>query len=343
MVGRRIAVPLALAMLLMIPGAALGKPAKRYVLRHPARELCRAHYTRRITTVVKRVHGHRVRVPLTICVRKGSRHHRPGTTPQPHGLPPGTKPGVTLHDRLDPSFKQSPTNPLAVTYSFSASASESVNGSERSTSLPAGFLNLYSDGLLACSINVGGSVTGGECPVTYGGFGAHKVVVIYDADSLDTTETAVEQIKPFTTRTTLKLSGPTSCSNSEETEKCSYVAEVASVDQNGNVPPQGGERIAFNELPEQEFTPGIFPAKIGEPEGAFTGPVNFTLERTHNTKEGWWACALQGPGFTEYFGGPVTWRISVECGTSVSVYGDYSDFPGELWTRSASEATPVHF
>jgi hypothetical protein len=73
---------------------------------------------------------------------------------------------VTVHDRLDPSFKQSPSNPLAVTYSFSASATEWVDGSERPTSLPAGFLNLYSDGLLACSINVGGSVTGGECPFT---------------------------------------------------------------------------------------------------------------------------------------------------------------------------------
>lgn len=318
----------------MAPAAVYAQSHKRYVLRHPAREHCRAHYTRRITTISKRVHGHKVRVPLTICVYKGSRH----------GLPPSTKPPVTLHDRLDPSFKQSPSNPLAVTYSFSASATELVDGSERPTSLPAGFLNLYSDGLLACSINVGGSVTGGECPVTYSAFGAHKVVVIYDADSLDTTETAVEQIKPFATRTTLKLAGPTSCSESEETQRCSYVAEVATVDQNGNVPSAGEEGLSFHQLPQQEFTPWISPQRIGEPGVAFTGPVSFTLERTHNTKEGWWACVLQGSGFTENFFGPVPYRTSaVECGTSVSVYGYYEDFPGELWTRSESEAIPVHF
>ena len=75
---------------------------------------------------------------------------------------------VTLHVHLDPSFVQSPANPLAVTYSYSASATEAVNGVTNPISdLPSGILNLYSDGLLKCSISVGGPTTGGEYPVTY--------------------------------------------------------------------------------------------------------------------------------------------------------------------------------
>ena len=87
---------------------------------------------------------------------------------------------------------QSPTNPLAVTYFYSASATV---GSENEPNLPGGILNLYSDGLLACSINVGGSITGGECLVTYQAAGPQTVVVIYSSDSVSVTETYTENIE----------------------------------------------------------------------------------------------------------------------------------------------------
>jgi len=110
-----------------------------------------------------------------------------------------------LHSHLDPSFVQSPSNPLAVTYAYSASAT--TTNSEGTTSaepnLPDGFLDLYSDGLLACSINVGGSTTGGECPVTYSATGAHQVIVTYSSGSLSATETYAEQIEPYATTTHL--------------------------------------------------------------------------------------------------------------------------------------------
>jgi hypothetical protein len=57
--------------------------------------------------------------------------------------------------------------------------------------------------LLACSINVGGSVTGGECPVTYLATGRYTVIVTYSSGSTSVTETVTETIEPFSTHTSL--------------------------------------------------------------------------------------------------------------------------------------------
>ena len=343
MVARWTALGVMLAMFAVLANVAQAKPVKRYVLRHPAHQRCRAHYARRVITVRKRVHGRRVRMRQVVCVYKPQVVHSSPSLPL--GAPDSATYGpstLLLHDKIDPSFKQSPTNPLAVTYSFSASATESVFGAERPASLPAGILNLYSDGLLACSINVGGAVAGGECPITYAALGAHTVILTYTAGSQDATETVVEQIKPFATRTTLKLSEPMDCTTGTEKEEgsCTYGAEVATSDQNGNVPGEGGVSLTFLVQPEEEFTPYVDPEKLGE-HRMFSGPVTFTLERTHN-EEGW-QCVLKAGGMTEYFSALPETRSMRECGTSVSVYAQYDDFPGYLWTSSETEQLPVHF
>jgi hypothetical protein len=41
---------------------------RRYILRHPKREHCRRHYTRKVVTVKKRIHGHTKKVRRTVCV-----------------------------------------------------------------------------------------------------------------------------------------------------------------------------------------------------------------------------------------------------------------------------------
>jgi hypothetical protein len=41
---------------------------RRYVLRHPKREHCKAHYVRRVRTVKKRIHHHRRKVRQTVCI-----------------------------------------------------------------------------------------------------------------------------------------------------------------------------------------------------------------------------------------------------------------------------------
>jgi hypothetical protein len=106
-------------------------------------------------------------------------------------------------------------------------------------------LNLYSDGLLACSINVGGTVNSGECPVIYAALGAHTVVTTYSSGSASATETSIEHIEPFSTTTMFTVAG--SCSttaiegsvNSEpkkvigQSTYCPYMVEASTTNQYG--------------------------------------------------------------------------------------------------------------
>ena len=329
MLALRCALLAAVGSLLIGPAAALGNPVKQYVLAQPGHEHCRAHYTRWVTTVKKRAHGRTVKVRETVCV---------------HGKP---KAALTAH--LDPTFTQDPANPLAVTYSFSASAIETLSGvPSRPARLPRGVLDLYSDGLLKCSINVGGSVAGGSCQIVYQTFGAHTVIVTYISGSTSATQTSAEQIKPFSTTTTLKLSGPTNCTGSgapAEPESCTYVGEVATLDQNGNVPVKGSESLTLKIEPEQEFLPGISTAELDEGRVAFPGPVTFTIEREQS--EGGWLCSLRHMNTIEWFGGIVKIPSRGQCGMSVSAYGDFSDVENyretPKWTSSMSESVPIHF
>ena len=116
--------------------------------------------------------------------------------------------GVGLFAHLDPSFVQNPTNPLDVTYSYSASATETEGGQTTpDSSLPSGILDLYSDGSLACSMNVGGSITGGTCEVVYAATGQHLVTVEYFSGSEDVTDTETELVEPYTTTTSISSVG----------------------------------------------------------------------------------------------------------------------------------------
>lgn len=192
---------LAVLVTLLTPAVAQAT-TKQYVLKHPKHEHCRAHYTRKVERVKKREHGRTVKVRQTVCVYAAPKKAATTTTtPTPSGPAPVRV--VTLQAHLDPSFAQSPSNPLAVTYSYSASATETINGTPSpNPNVPTGILNLYSDGLLKCSINVGGSTTGGECPVTYSATGKHTVITTYTSGTLSATETYVEQIEPYATTIT---------------------------------------------------------------------------------------------------------------------------------------------
>lgn len=210
--------------------------AKQYVLKHPKREHCKAHYSKRIEKVKRREHSRIVRVRETVCVyvvpkpTAGVNGPVPAmptsmapeptpmtppptpTTPEPTPMTPPPTPTITLRAYLDPSFVQSSSDPLVVTYSYSASATATLTGvSTSEPSLPAGILNLYSDGLLACSINAGGSITGGECPVTYKNTGIKNVVVTYSSGSTSTTATYSEDIEPYPTTTSFSIHEAGNC------------------------------------------------------------------------------------------------------------------------------------
>jgi hypothetical protein len=173
---------LAALLSLALPAGATGakQPVNEYVLKN-AKTHCRSHYVKKTKTVKKH--------KLVVCVYRAPRA-------KAHPKAVGT---VHLHAHLDQSFVQDPANPLHVTYSDSASATVGLGaGPEKAEpNLPAGILALYSDGLLACWFEVGGTITGGKCPVTYSAFGAHTVVVTYSSGSRRTTETYTEHITPF--------------------------------------------------------------------------------------------------------------------------------------------------
>jgi hypothetical protein len=80
---------------------------------------------------------------------------------------------TTLHVTLDPTFTQ---DGLTATISYSASA---TIGHQLDPNLPAGVLELFSDGRLECSEKVGGRTHDGYCPVTFGIYGDHTVTIVY--------------------------------------------------------------------------------------------------------------------------------------------------------------------
>lgn len=163
-----------------------------------ARVHCKRGY---VAHIVKHRRHHRV-VRRVHCVKV-----RTHTAPK-RVVPPPVERHVVLHAHLDPSFTRNPANPFQVTYAFSASATaEARIASTEPTPLPEGVLSLYNDGLLACSINVGGSTTEGHCPVTYAALGRHTVTTIYSSGPTSATETDVENVEPLKVTLNLSISG----------------------------------------------------------------------------------------------------------------------------------------
>lgn len=213
----RIMLGLLLALAVAMPSVASAKAHHRH---HPR---CGANMVLRHVVVRKHKHGRLVKVHKTVCVRV----HRPAghaIAPQPLAPAPKT---VKLHAHLDPTFTRDPSNPFKVTYAYSASATSETVGAPLAaepTSLPEGILQLYNDGVLACSINVGGTTSGGECPVTYSKLGEHTVTTVYQSGSTSATETEVEHIEPIKVTVTLEASYQPLATSSNEAGLSGYEA-----------------------------------------------------------------------------------------------------------------------
>ena len=65
------------------PSRHIVRPPNVYVLRHPKREHCKAHYARRVVRVKKRIHGHTKKVRETLCVRVRRKPASSAPSPQP--------------------------------------------------------------------------------------------------------------------------------------------------------------------------------------------------------------------------------------------------------------------
>lgn len=208
-----------LAVLLLTATSAFASRT-RYFPRH---HQCRAGYHRERVMVRERRDGHWRRVRRVACVR------------------------IRYRASVDPTFTQSVTNPLAVTYQYSAGAFAGNTNLASTGTLPAGVLNFYSAQTpggpesLFCSMDVGGFTAAGSCPVTYGQTGAYSVTTQYLPDSVSAvTETDVETISPFATTTTLTATEGTCSSGSPPGylmvpgPYCSYTLANSVIDQNGN-------------------------------------------------------------------------------------------------------------
>lgn len=146
---------------------------------------CRTHFVKK--TLHHKVHGKSVRYVACVYVAPTvstpvliSSPVTPSSPTAP--APASTPPVVTLGVNLDPSFTQDAANPLKVTWDFSVSATQMVNGlSQVDAPLPSGIAEFFVDGSLSQSVNVGGSVTGGEITTTLASYGAHTTDLVYDA------------------------------------------------------------------------------------------------------------------------------------------------------------------
>ena len=184
---------------LVVPAVAQAKapakPVKQYRPKPHAR--CRAHYVRRVETIKGRSRGHAYKARETFCVYVVPQRPKKLPLPDTPSLPSPAVRSVKLHAHLDPTFTQSEWDPTAITYLYSASATEEAEGkSAQAPMLPEGVLSLYSDGLLECAMNVGGAVTGGQCAATQG-VGPHTLIATYASGTLSTAETETVAIPPF--------------------------------------------------------------------------------------------------------------------------------------------------
>ncbi|HTZ63472.1 MAG TPA: hypothetical protein VMB51_05155 [Solirubrobacteraceae bacterium] len=316
--------------------ATLHKP---YLLKHPKHERCRTDYWKRVEH--RRIHGREVK--QTWCVWRAPKPAAglaPASAPAVHPAAPAPRPSYALHAHLDPSFTQDPADPLNVTYSYSASAEQLTDGvSEDAPALPSGVLAFYSDGLLACSIDVGGAATGGECPVSYEHFGSHEVDVIYSSGEASATtgvETVAIEPPPVIPTSTTEEATADGCEtvtfgggSKDEQERCEYdvSATVTPTPPTGRVlvavyangvyvgAVEGGScrvvtgQTAWNAESERLLTEGRPVSRfvhVSSPDCAGTGAAYLTVEGP----EVEWSVVSRFMGAPGTLANPLGWEVS---------------------------------
>jgi hypothetical protein len=344
---KRLGPLLATAVAFTIPASAQAATPKQYRLR-PYHH-CKAGYARKVERVKVHRHHRTYRVRVTFCVRVV-----PKVAPKP-AAPTLTAPsavlptGVKLHAHLDPTLVQSPNNPFAISYRYSASATRltapTIEAPE--PSLPEGILNLYADGLLKCSINVGGSTTGGECPVTET-MGTHTVVTTYASGQASATETSAEQVNPFPTiaTTTALAITPTGC---EEEVKERGIEHTSEGNRETNVIEHRCSYLATgsSNVGQQPLTLIVGGTAIpGGNPGTCHVTVGNLVEHVFgmDKPDGWTAqaCGLSaggpsGPGGNpSTYTGPLTWTLTAR-GAANPAFGE----GGGGWTASESGPTTL--
>lgn len=148
----------------------------------------------------------------------------PVTLTTPTVTIPTPTPTISYSTGVDPTFVQSPTDPLNVTYTYDATALQTVNGVTTNLAttgtLPAGVLNFYNGSALTCSMNVGGATSSGTCAITYPATGTYQVTTQYiPTGATAVTETDSETVSPVGSTSSLSCT-PTPPPTNYPTEEC---------------------------------------------------------------------------------------------------------------------------
>jgi hypothetical protein len=299
-------------------GAAQASAPARYVLRHPGHEHCGAAYRQTVIHVRRRRHGRRVELRQIVCLRRHAQ----------------------LTAEIGPAVTQSPDNPLQVTYSYGASAHEA----SREASLPDGVLNLYSDGQLRCSANVGGGrERSASCAVTYTWFGAHPVTVELRSGAVRADASIEEDIEPFSTSTTLSIVRE-GCHLTQlfpgVSNVCWNSVEAGTVDRNGIAPPQGGVTIEIEGALPTAQPVTISPADLGQPGPGFEGRVMLLFSEQRGESGIRCRLSYKSASATIWSGPPDVVSTS-PCGLLPKARAVYRDADGS-WTESASTFTSFY-
>lgn len=155
---------------------------------------------------------------------------------------------------LDPTFAQSPTNPLKVTWCASvdndattspcqfSNGTDAPSSSKADRTLHPGVLDFYVGPQgsvlgLVCSTDVGPAVDYADCTINLTTLGEYTVTTEYLSGGSDSSATETSTINPFTTTTTTSIQSPVQLSMSGCTEMSPCTSTVTSqvVDQNGNI------------------------------------------------------------------------------------------------------------
>lgn len=170
------------------------KAKKSYVLKKGKRR-CRRGY------VKKRRKGKR---PL--CVKRKQKEKGKPRRPAPASPPQARI--MRLQAHLDPNVGRNVLDPFEATYSYGASARQTIGilGVEEPAELPVGVLALYVDGVLECASNIGGPVTSDTCTVENTDLGTHRATTIFTSGSESATTTEHVVVSPVQTSTSLSVS-----------------------------------------------------------------------------------------------------------------------------------------
>lgn len=109
---------------LIFTAAASASAVKRYMLKHPKRDHCRAHYVRKVEKVKKRERGKTIRAEETFCVYQAP---KPTSTPTPSPTPsPAPTPAPPLTPTITVVIAKESGSPEGLNF-FSVDASVIAN------------------------------------------------------------------------------------------------------------------------------------------------------------------------------------------------------------------------